>query len=62
MNWLSDDDMLPSFVPEGRVFTYDWNANYRTEAPVETLLGHADTLLKHIDHERKSVSFISPFA
>ena len=45
MNWLSDGDMLPAALPKPRIFTYDWNANYFGDAPVQTLLGHADTLL-----------------
>lgn len=44
--------MLPATVPEARVFTYDWNADYFRDAPVETLLGHADTLLAHIAETR----------
>ncbi|KAK0741212.1 P-loop containing nucleoside triphosphate hydrolase protein [Schizothecium vesticola] len=48
VNWLSDRDMLPAALPEARIFTYDWNANYFEDAPVQTLLGHADTLLRLI--------------
>ncbi len=61
MNWLSDEDMLPNVIPEARVFTYDYNANYHVDAPVETLLGHADTLLKLIDYEREKVGLTSSF-
>ena len=60
MPWLQDNDMLPDIIPEGRIFTYDYNANY-TEAPVETLLGHADTLLNLIHYERTSVKFTLSF-
>ncbi|EXL45100.1 hypothetical protein FOCG_13863 [Fusarium oxysporum f. sp. radicis-lycopersici 26381] len=52
VNWLADEDMLPATVPEARIFTYDWNANYFQDAPVQTLLGHADTLLAHIAETR----------
>ncbi|RYO74782.1 hypothetical protein DL766_009322 [Monosporascus sp. MC13-8B] len=45
VNWLSDSTMLPAVVPEARIFTYDWDANYFENAPVQTLLGHADKLL-----------------
>ena len=45
VNWLSDNDMLPAAIPKARIFTYDWNANYFRDAPVQTLLGYADTLL-----------------
>ena len=61
MHWLRDNDMLPSIIPESRIFTYDYNANYLTEAPVETLLGHADTLLNLISCERNSVRFTAVF-
>ncbi|KAH7228871.1 hypothetical protein BKA60DRAFT_441377 [Fusarium oxysporum] len=44
--------MLPATVPEARIFTYDWNANYFQDAPVQTLLSHADTLLAHIAETR----------
>ncbi|KAK3935926.1 putative kinesin light chain [Diplogelasinospora grovesii] len=37
--------MLPEAVPEARIFTYDWDANFFENAPVQTLLGHADNLL-----------------
>ncbi|EXA53652.1 hypothetical protein FOVG_01387 [Fusarium oxysporum f. sp. pisi HDV247] len=52
VNWLADEDMLPATVPEARIFTYDWNANYFQDAPVQTLLSHADTLLAHIAETR----------
>ncbi|KAK5215157.1 hypothetical protein LTR96_011259 [Exophiala xenobiotica] len=37
--------MLPAVVPSARILTYNWDANYFRDAPVEKLLGHADTLL-----------------
>jgi hypothetical protein len=61
VNWLCDADMLPSAIPEGRIFTFDYNANYHTEAPVETLLGQADNLLNLLAHERKDVRFTLQF-
>jgi hypothetical protein len=45
VNWLADGDMLPAAVPHAKIFTYDWDANYFQDAPVETLLGHGETLL-----------------
>jgi hypothetical protein len=47
VNWLDDSDMPPAAVPDASIFTYDWNANYFEDAPVQTLLGHADSLLAH---------------
>lgn len=54
MNWLSDRDMLPEALPKARIFTYDWDANCFADAPVQTLLGHADTLLGLIAEGRGS--------
>ncbi|KAK4222255.1 hypothetical protein QBC38DRAFT_460598 [Podospora fimiseda] len=46
--------MLPAALPTTHIFTYDWNANYFADAPVQTLLGHADTLLGLIAEGRRS--------
>ncbi|KAK3373972.1 hypothetical protein B0T24DRAFT_283145 [Lasiosphaeria ovina] len=46
--------MLPAALPEARIFTYDWNANYFADASVQTLLGHADALLGLIAEGRGS--------
>lgn len=48
INWLADPDMLPAVVTSARIFTYDWDAEYFHDAPVETLLGPGDTLLSHL--------------
>ena len=52
VNWLVDPAMLPAAVPEATVFTYDWNADYFEDAPVQALLGHADSLLAHVKENR----------
>lgn len=44
--------MLPAAIPEARIFTYDWEANYFKDAPVQTLLDRADNLLTHLRAER----------
>ncbi|KAK4220778.1 hypothetical protein QBC38DRAFT_449744 [Podospora fimiseda] len=44
--------MLPAALPTARIFTYGWNANYFADAPVQTLLGHANTLLGLIAKNR----------
>jgi len=46
--------MLAAAVPQARIFTYDWNANYFKDAPVHTLLGHADNLLSLLTESRRS--------
>jgi hypothetical protein len=48
--------MLPAAVPEASIFTYDWNANYFEDAPVQAMLGHADNLLAHVAENRNSFS------
>ncbi|KAI1085951.1 P-loop containing nucleoside triphosphate hydrolase protein [Rostrohypoxylon terebratum] len=52
VNWLQDSDMLPAAVPSARIYTYDWNAKVFDNAPVQTLLGHADYLLGLVAAER----------
>ena len=54
VNWLSDKNMLPAHIPEARIFTYDWNANYFEDAPVQTLFGHADVLLALVTENQVS--------
>lgn len=51
--WLGDEDMLPSSLPEARILTYDWNANYDNNASEDIFLNHADSLLRqlHVDRE-----------
>jgi hypothetical protein len=54
VNWISDDEMLPALVPEARIYTYDWDANCFQDAPVQTMLGHADNFLACVAGERAS--------
>ncbi|RDW58661.1 hypothetical protein BP6252_13137 [Coleophoma cylindrospora] len=54
VNWISDADMMPAAVPEARIYTYDWDANCFDDAPVHTLLGHANDLLVCIARQRES--------
>lgn len=53
VNWLSDSDMLPAVMPEARILTYDWNADYDKTASCDIFLGHALTLLDRIHVNRK---------
>ncbi|KAI2626756.1 hypothetical protein GGR54DRAFT_629122 [Hypoxylon sp. NC1633] len=43
--------MLPDAVPSARIYTYGWDAKVFDEAPVQTLLGHADNLLSLVAAE-----------
>ncbi|KAI1805541.1 hypothetical protein F4811DRAFT_551810 [Daldinia bambusicola] len=51
VNWLEDSHMLPAAAPEARIYTYDWNARVFSNVPVQTLLGHADSLLTLVSCE-----------
>lgn len=52
--------MLPAFLPNCRMLTYDWNANIDKDAETQSLLGHADKLLLKLSIERVKVSFAVP--
>jgi len=53
VHWLRDLHMLPAVIPDARILTYDWNANYDTTASHDIFLGHAEKLLDHIYIDRK---------
>ncbi len=44
----------PRPFPRPSIYTYDWNANYFEDAPVQTLLGQADTLLGLVANGRSA--------
>lgn len=52
--------MLPKFLPNCRMLTYDWNANIDKDAETESLLGHADKLLLKLSIEISKVSIAFP--
>ncbi|KAI0408886.1 hypothetical protein F4802DRAFT_546886 [Xylaria palmicola] len=52
VHWLRDEHMLPSVIQNARIFTYDWNANYDTNAETQSLRGHADNLLNKLRNAR----------
>ncbi|MCJ1251264.1 hypothetical protein MMC30_008495 [Trapelia coarctata] len=53
-NWLSDDDMLPTIVPKARIWTFDYNANYHSNASVVDLLALGETLLRSLSEIRSN--------
>lgn len=55
-NWLSDADMLPTVVPKARIWTFDYNANYHSNAPVVDLLALGETLLRSLSEVRTNVN------
>jgi hypothetical protein len=52
--------MLPSIIPQARIFTYDWNANTFSNAATEGLLDHAKTLADKLVEERGQKAQINP--
>lgn len=44
-NWLSDEGMLPSVIPNSQIWTFHYNASWLSDAPVERLSNLADQLL-----------------
>lgn len=61
-NWLSDDDMLPAVVPKARIWTFDYNANYHSNASVVDLLALGEMLLRSLSEVRINVNAILPCA
>ncbi|KAJ3558196.1 hypothetical protein NPX13_g9759 [Xylaria arbuscula] len=53
VNWLQDPKMLPSKIPQARILTYDWNANYAEDASADRFLGHAEVLLNRLQQNRR---------
>ena len=59
-NWLSDVEMLPAVIPNVRIWTFDYNANYHSNAPVVDLLALGETLLRSILEVRTNASSLLP--
>ena len=47
--------MLPDVVPSARIYTFSWNANYSSDAPVTRIVNVAEVLLKNLEKDRKKV-------
>lgn len=45
MNWLSDKEMLPKIVPSARIWTFNYDSQWLSSAPVTRLILVAETLL-----------------
>ena len=58
VNWLSDDDMLPRIVPSARIYTFTWDSEYYSNAPVLRIQDVAGTLLHKLQAERDEVVLI----
>lgn len=48
--------MLPSVIPNARIFTYNWDMSPGRGAATDILLGHADTLLHRLHIKRDMVA------
>lgn len=66
INWLDNEEMLPAAVPEARIFTYNWDANYYRDGNSADLNDHGRSLisylhgrLKHEGEQRKPIIFIA---
>ena len=55
VNWLSDEDMLPRIVPSANIFTFTWDSDCYSNAPVVRIRDVADTLLRKLQDERDKV-------
>ena len=62
VNWLSADDMLPRIVPSARVFTFTWDSDYYSKAPVVRIRDVADTLLRKLQDKRNEVEIKTSLA
>ena len=55
VHWLKDSDMLPAFVGDVRIFTYDWNANTFNNASHQYFHAHAEQFLQRLNKKRRGV-------
>jgi len=53
VDWLRDEDMLPHFVRQARIFTYDWNAATFSNASGQYFHSHAETFLDQLEKHRR---------
>ena len=52
--------MLPAVVPKARIWTFDYNANYHSNASVVDLLALGEMLLRSLSAVRTNVNIPSP--
>ena len=55
VNWLCDDDMLPRVVPSATIYTFTWDSDYYSNAPILRIRDVADTLLRKLQDQRDEV-------
>jgi hypothetical protein len=56
-NWLKDPKMIPHYIPNARIFTYNWNSDlFREPKTAELIVAeHARCLLADIQYHRRQV-------
>lgn len=52
VNWLTDEDMLPSVVPQARIWVFDYNSRYSSNAQVIRIKNLGDIFLSFISMEK----------
>ena len=55
VNWLADNDLLPSKVPSARIMAFNYESKWHADAPKQRRSLCADQLLTAIDNRRKEV-------
>lgn len=56
VNWLKDEDMLPSKMPNARIMTFNYESKWHKDAPRQRRSLCADQLLTALDNKRKQAS------
>lgn len=56
VNWLKDENMLPSKMPNAQIMTFNYESKWHKDAPRQRRLLCADQLLTALDNQRKQAS------
>lgn len=56
VNWLKDEDMLPSKMPNARIMTFNYESKWHKDAPRQRRSLCANQLLTALDNQRKQAS------
>ena len=59
VNWLADNDMLPSKLPDSRIMTFNYESKWLEGAPKQSRYECAIQLLTALDNKRKEVTTTS---
>lgn len=55
VNWLKDDHLLPSKIPNARIMTFNYESRWHKDAPRQRRALCATQLLTALDNQRKEV-------